>query len=57
MSEVDWRSIGRMATKVRGRALLLLAGLLMATALSGCGCRPGYVGPYGGIHPGRCWVG
>jgi hypothetical protein len=31
--------------------------VLLAAALSGCGCRPGYVGPYGGVHPGRCWVG
>jgi hypothetical protein len=35
--------------------LALLAGLaLSATA---CACRPGHVGPYGGVHPGRCWVG
>jgi hypothetical protein len=34
----------------------VLAGLLLIFALSGCACRPGYVGPYGGIHPARCVV-
>lgn len=38
------------------RVSLLAAGLLLVVALSGCACRPGYVGPYGGVHPGRCWV-
>ena len=41
-----------------GRGLsVAAAGLAVLVALSGCGCRPGYIGPYGGIHPGRCWVG
>ena len=31
--------------------------MLVAAALSGCACRPGYIGPYGGVHPGRCFVG
>lgn len=35
------------------RLVLTLAALL---ALGACACRPGYVGPYGGVHPGRCWV-
>ena len=35
----------------------LLAAALLTGALSGCGCRPGFVGPYGGLHPPRCWVG
>ena len=26
----------------------------MALAVSGCACRSGYVGPYGGVHPGGC---
>jgi hypothetical protein len=39
----------------RALTLALLAGLALSTAA--CGCRPGYVGPYGGVHGGRCWVG
>ncbi len=35
--------------------LALLAGLALST--TACACRPGHVGPYGGVHPGRCWVG
>jgi hypothetical protein len=35
--------------------LVLLLGLALSTAA--CGCRPGYVGPRGGVHPGGCWVG
>jgi hypothetical protein len=37
---------------------LLAAAVLLALAgsLGACACRPGYVGPYGGVHPGRCWV-
>jgi hypothetical protein len=33
---------------------LLLLGL--AASVSACACRPGYIGPYGGVHPGRCVV-
>ena len=35
---------------------LLLLGA--AVSVSGCvaACRPGYVGPYGGLHPARCAV-
>jgi hypothetical protein len=32
---------------------LLLTALL---ALGACACRAGYVGPYGGVHPGRCVI-
>ncbi len=32
---------------------LILAALL---ALGGCVCRPGHIGPYGGVHPGACYV-
>ncbi len=38
------------------RARAVLAGVLLIASLSGCACRPGYVGPYGGIHPARCVV-
>jgi|GEM_PF-1708228 len=34
----------------------LLASLLLAGLLAGCACTPAHVGPYGGVHPGRCWV-
>jgi hypothetical protein len=30
--------------------------VLLALGVSGCACRPGYIGPYGGVHPGGCWV-
>jgi hypothetical protein len=33
--------------------VVVLAALL---ALGACACRAGYVGPYGGVHPGRCWI-
>jgi hypothetical protein len=32
---------------------VLLAAIL---ALSGCVCRPGHIGPYGGVHPGACYA-
>jgi hypothetical protein len=32
---------------------VILAALL---ALSGCVCRPGHIGPYGGVHPGGCYA-
>ncbi len=37
----------------------LTAAILIGFTLSlgACGCTPGRVGPYGGVHPGRCWVG
>lgn len=38
------------------RLAALASGLLLVAALSGCACRPGYVGRYGGIHPTRCWI-
>ncbi len=39
------------------RRILPLAVLLaLGLGLSACACRPGYVGPYGGVHPVRCWV-
>jgi predicted small lipoprotein YifL len=33
--------------------LLLLA---LASSVSACACRPGYIGPRGGVHPGGCIV-
>jgi len=33
---------------------LVLLGL--AASVSACACRPGRIGPYGGIHPARCVV-
>ena len=41
----------------RTRLPALAGGLLLISALTGCACRPGFVGPYGGVHPPRCWVG
>jgi hypothetical protein len=42
-----------MKTMLRG---CLLVGL--ALSMGGCvaACRPGHVGPYGGVHPGHCAV-
>ena len=57
MSEDHSRVTGRTPPRKRSRAFLLFAGLAIMTALGGCGCRPGYIGPYGGVHPGRCWIG
>jgi hypothetical protein len=34
----------------------MLAGICLLATLAGCACRPGYVGPYGGVRPARCWV-
>jgi hypothetical protein len=34
----------------------VLLPLLIVGLLAGCACRPGHVGPYGGVHPARCWV-
>jgi hypothetical protein len=38
------------------RVVFTLVLLALASSLSACACRPGYVGPYGGVHPGRCVV-
>lgn len=45
------------ATRFRRVATRVLAGLLLVASLSGCACRGPWVGPYGGVHPGRCFVG
>jgi len=34
---------------------IIVLGLALL-ALGACACRPGYVGPYGGVHPPRCVV-
>ena len=39
---------------IRAVTLALVATLALSTA--SCACRAGYVGPYGGVHPGRCVV-
>jgi hypothetical protein len=33
---------------------LILLGL--AASVSACACRPGAIGPYGGVRPARCVV-
>ena len=38
------------------RSPAILAGIRLLATLAGCACRPGYVGPYGGLRPARCWV-
>jgi hypothetical protein len=38
------------------RILTVLVLLAMASSVSACACRGGYVGPYGGVHPARCVV-
>jgi hypothetical protein len=34
----------------------LAVGLVILASVAGCACRPGSVGPYGGVHPAKCWV-
>jgi hypothetical protein len=41
-------------TMKRILTLIILAGMALSTGA--CACRGGYVGPAGGVHPGRCWV-
>ena len=53
------RCASRFVIPAFGRARLgaaLLAGLMLATSVSGCACRPGFVGRYGGLHPPRCYA-
>ena len=38
------------------RLAIMLTLLGIAVSVQGCACRPGGVGPYGGVHPARCWV-
>ena len=38
----------------RATTLLLLATLALSTGA--CACRGGRIGPYGGVHPARCWI-
>jgi hypothetical protein len=35
-------------------SLSLLAALALSTGA--CACRGGSIGPYGGVHPARCWI-
>lgn len=42
--------------RIRRRTSAVLIGLLLMSSLTGCACRPGYVGPYGGVHPARCVI-
>jgi hypothetical protein len=53
-----FRYLARAAPAIGGRSMksmkigFVLIGIVLA--LSGCACRSGYVGPYGGVHPGGC---
>jgi hypothetical protein len=56
------RAILQAATLIKDTNMrrVFSAMLLMALAVSASGCvaacRPGHVGPYGGVHPGGCAV-
>jgi hypothetical protein len=38
------------------RVFTTLLLLVLASSVSACACRTGYVGPRGGLHPGGCRV-
>ncbi len=55
--------IQRCATRLGAPAFVrarlgaaLLAGIMLAATVGGCACRPGFVGPYGGVHAPRCYA-
>ena len=39
------------------RVLTAFVLLALTASVSACACRPGHIGPYGGVHPGGCVVG
>lgn len=45
------------ATRLKRRLATVFVGILLVASLSDCACRGPWVGPYGGVHPGRCFVG
>ncbi|WP_428376986.1 hypothetical protein [Lichenicoccus sp.] len=45
-----------MMSLYRTRLMSIAVAALLLATLDGCACRPGRIGPYGGIHPARCWV-
>jgi len=38
------------------KAVTHLATFGLILTLAACACSPGHIGPYGGVHPGRCWI-
>ena len=49
-----WRLVVKGHPMRQIMTALVLLGL--AASVSACACRPGHIGPYGGIHPARCVV-
>lgn len=38
------------------RVLIALSLIGITLSVQGCACRPGHIGPYGGVRPARCWI-
>jgi hypothetical protein len=61
MTSPNSSGLGNLFTQYGEDLNMVKSGLKIAfvcalLALGGCVCRPGHVGPYGGVHPGACWV-
>ena len=46
----------RMTKLISAYVRAVVVGLVVIASVSGCACRAGHVGPYGGVNPTRCWV-